>query len=199
MNEGSIIWDYSKVPPRVWRWYFTSEEDHWMEVQIESSGLLYVGTDWSVQSGGGYFGGFQTFDEFFWDGPIQKMPEYIAVELREHLETHRVPGGAKLQLLHLNNVDGLVLQGAYVHLDDKPITVSIDMLLAQKQKIIFFDGAIGIGVHKISFMLVFKQRRDEKLLKVHGELSFSIAPGTTILQLETTRDEDGHIQVRFHQ
>ncbi len=201
MSEDDIIWDYTQVPTRVWRWYFTQEEDHWMEVHIKPSGLEYLGTDWSVQSGGGYFGGFQTFDEFFRDDPIQKMPKNIAAELRRHLEAHRVPGGAKLRLLHLNSLGGLVLQGAYVHIDDKPITISIDESLAQKWEVVFFDGSLGIGDHQLSFVLVFKSKQEggEKLWKVHGEFAFSIESGTKTMRLETVRGEDGSIRVHCHQ
>ncbi len=200
MNEEDIIWDYSQVPQKVWKWYFNAEEDHWMEVHIKPSGLSYVGTDWSVQSGGGYFGGFQTFDEFFHDGPIQNMPEDIATELRRHLETHRVPGGAKLRLLHRTSVDDLVLERAFVHLDDKPITISIDEALAQKQEVVFFDGSIGIGDHHLGFVLIFKSKRTEdgKRWKVRDEFTFSITSGKNTVQLETIREEDGSIRVHYH-
>ncbi|MFX1475307.1 MAG: hypothetical protein ACFFCO_07520 [Promethearchaeota archaeon] len=201
MNEKDTLWDYSQVPSRVWKWYLSPDGDHWMEVHIKPSGLTYIGTDWTVQSGGGYFGGFQTFDEFLRDGPIQKMPNHIAAELREHLEAHRVPGGATLRVLHLTRVDDLVLQGAYIHLDDNPITVSIDETLAQKREVVFFDGSIGIGDHQLSFVLVFKskQQGSDALWKVHGEFSFAITPGTKTLLLETIRDEDGSIRVHYLQ
>ncbi len=201
MSEDEIIWDYSQVPPLELKWYFTQEKDHWMEVHIKHSGLTYVGTDWSVQSGGGYFGGFQTFEEFFSNGPIQKMPEQIAAGLRKHLLTYRVPGGAKLRLLHLNKVDGLVLQGAYVHLDDKPITVSIDETLAQKQELLIFDGSIGLGKHQFSLLLVFRSKLEggDKIWKAHGEFTFEIESGMHTIRLETTLERDGSIQIRRNQ
>ena len=57
MKEDTI-WDYSKIPKKKWQWDFV--EDHWMDVVIGESGLEYIGTDWTCQSGGGYMGGFQT-------------------------------------------------------------------------------------------------------------------------------------------
>ena len=50
-------------------WYWVLEEDsygpvHWIDCTIGKTGLSYYGTDYTHQSGGGYTGGFQTFNEF---------------------------------------------------------------------------------------------------------------------------------------
>ena len=167
-----------------------------MEAHIKSSGITYIGTDWTCQSGGGYFGGFQTFDEFLCDGPIQKMPEHVAAEIRSYLETHRVPGGAKLLLLHLNSLDGFVLQGVYVHLDDKPLIVSTDEILAHKQEVTLFEGSIGIGDHHISLLLVFRPKAGNKVVqKVPGEFTLIVKPGEQRVRLVTLLEKDGTIKM----
>jgi hypothetical protein len=202
MSKDNTIWDYSQVPPRVWKWYFDQEDgDNWMEVHITPSGLTYIGTDWTVQSGGEYFGGFQTFDEFFRDGPIQKMPEHIAAELRKHLLAHRMGDGATLRLLLVGQVDGLVLQGVYVHLDDTPLTISIDETLAKKPEFLIFDGSIGVGGHKVSWVLVYrtKQEGEDQVLKVQGEVAFGIQPGEQTILLKTVLEKDGNIRIHFCQ
>jgi hypothetical protein len=61
----SELYDYSDVPKFTRRWYLTEKEDHWIDVVVKDSGLSFIGTDWSSQSGGGYMAGFQSFDEFF--------------------------------------------------------------------------------------------------------------------------------------
>lgn len=70
---------------RTWRWHYNP--DHWMEVQLFDNGLRYIGTDWSVQSGGGYMGGFQSLGEFVRDGGIRGMPEAIEAEIRDAIGT----------------------------------------------------------------------------------------------------------------
>jgi hypothetical protein len=194
-------WDYSKVPLKTWKWYLYGRDDHWIELEIEPSGLRYIGTDWSCQSGGVYFGGFQTFDEFFRDGPINDMPETIAIELKNHLETHRVPGGSKLLLYHLNTVTDLILWRAYVQLDDKPLRISVDDDALAEREVIFFDGAIETGKHEVSFLLVFKSKKEEDSTqwRVKGEFDISITSGTKKVQLKTFRGTDGRIMLRHEE
>ncbi len=36
MSE-KIIWDYSQVPNHKWKWYLYRRDDHWMDLEIESS------------------------------------------------------------------------------------------------------------------------------------------------------------------
>jgi hypothetical protein len=195
------LWDYSKVPAKMWKWYLYGRDDHWMELEIEPLGLRYIGTDWSCQSGGGYFGGFQTFDEFFRDGPINDMPENIAIELKDHLETHRVPGGSKLLLYHLNTITDLILWRTYVQLDDKPLRISVDDDSLTEREVIFFDGSIETGKHEVSFLLVFKSKKEDDPLqwRVKGGFDFSITSGTKKVQLKTYRDMDGRIMLRHEE
>jgi hypothetical protein len=171
-----------------------------MDLEIESSGLRYIGTDWSCQSGGGYFGGFQTFDEIFRDGPINDMPEEIATELRNHLETHRVPGGSKLLLSHLNTVKDLVLWRAFVHLDDNPNRISADDSLTERE-VIFFDGSIETGKHEVSFVLIFKSKKEDENAQwsVKGEFDFSVTSSTKSVQLKTFRDMEDRIMMRYEE
>ncbi|MHA2061214.1 MAG: hypothetical protein ACW963_02860 [Candidatus Sifarchaeia archaeon] len=196
------LWDYSKVPLRTWKWYLNESDDHWMELEIEpSTGLRYIGTDWSCQSGGAYFGGFQTFDEFFRNGPINDMPEEIATELRNHLETNRVSGGSRLLMSHLNTVTDLILWRAYVHLDDKPLLISVDDDSLAEREVVFFEGAIETGEHEISFLLVFKSTKNDKpsQWRVKGEFDFSVTPGTNKVQLKTFRDTEDRIMLVYEE
>ena len=41
--KDNIYWDYSNVPKRKWQWFFV--EDHWMDLEVDESGLTYYGTD----------------------------------------------------------------------------------------------------------------------------------------------------------
>ena len=68
-------------------------------------------------------GGFQTFDEFLKDGPIQEMPKKIAKEIREYIREHRVEGGSTLKLVYTHDLDGFHLTGVFVNLDDVPIHI----------------------------------------------------------------------------
>ncbi len=162
--------------------------------------MRYIGTDWSHQAGGGYFAGFQTFNEFFRDGPINDMPEEIATELRNHLETNRVPGGSRLLLSHLNTMTDLLLWRAFVHLDDNPIRISADDSLA-KREVIFFDGPILPGKHEIGFVLIFKSKKEDEnnQWSVKGEFDFSVTSDTKKAQLKTFRDTDGRIMTLLHE
>ncbi|MHA1577459.1 MAG: hypothetical protein ACTSU3_08875, partial [Candidatus Thorarchaeota archaeon] len=146
MMKDESIWDYSLIPERKWKWDFV--EDHWMEVVIIESGLNYIGTDWTCQSGGGYFGGFQTFEEFLKD-PIQDMPKKIAKEIRQHIEEHRREGGATLRLDYVHEIDGFELAEVFVHLDDSPIHVKS---VRNEGKCVIYDGNIKTGEHSFSFV-----------------------------------------------
>ena len=190
------------MPQKTWNWYLYGRDDHWMDLEIEpSTGLRYIGTDWSSQSGGAYFGGFQTFDEFFRDGPINNMPEKIAIELRNHLEIHRVPGGSKLILSHLNTVTDLILWRAFVHLDDKPLRIIVDDDSLAEREVIFFEGAIETGKHEISFLLVFKSKKEDEpsQWRVKGEFDFSVASGMNKVQLTTIRDTEDRIMLHYEE
>jgi hypothetical protein len=172
-----------------------------MDLEIESSGLRYIGTDWSSQSGGAYFGGFQTFDDFFRDGPINEMPEEIASELRNHLETNRVPGGSRLLLSHLNTVADIILWRAYVHLDDKPLRISVDDDSLAEREVVFFKGAIETGEHEISFLLIFKSTKNDEhsQWRLKGEFEFLVTSGSNKVQLKTFRDTEDRIMLRYEE
>ena len=81
-----------------------------MEVDIGESGLEYSGTDWTCQSGGGYMGGFQTFDEFLNGRAIQKMPRKISKEVREHIKKYRTEGGSTLKLIYIHDLEGTFIE-----------------------------------------------------------------------------------------
>ncbi|MFW9843966.1 MAG: hypothetical protein ACFFEV_05275 [Candidatus Thorarchaeota archaeon] len=184
--DDKIIWDYSKIPEKKWQWDFV--EDHWMDVVVGESGLEYIGTDWTCQSGGGYMGGFQTFDEFLNDGPIQKMPRNIAKEVREHIEKYRVVGGSTLKLVYTHDLEGFQLTGVFVHLDDIPIHIK---RVRRKGRMTIYNGSIKTGKHEFSFVFVLQSENDMK--KVSGKATIKIRKGTNSVVLKTAQNNKGKI------
>ena len=174
------LFDYSVIPEFKCKWYLTDKEDHWIELEIDETGLTYKGCDWSIQSGGYYMAGFQTFDEFFNNGPINKMPKEIEIQIKEHLKTHRREGGASLILKHINQLTSLVLWRAFINLDEKTIKITTIEQMGDVPEITFYDGAILPGEHIISFILLFKEKGKTKdsdpMWKVKGEIPISINP-----------------------
>ncbi|MGY5852445.1 MAG: hypothetical protein RTU92_02635 [Candidatus Thorarchaeota archaeon] len=184
------MWDYSGIPERKWQWTFV--EDHWMDLVIDEAGLTYIGTDWTCQSGGGYFGGFQTFEEFFKKGPIQKMPKKIAKEVSEYLKEYRKEGGSRLRLVYVHEVEGFLLTGVFVHFDDNPIHVKS---VKEKGEMLIYDGSIVAGEHTISFVFVLNSADDQE--KVTGEVKIKIQDGYNDAVLKTTVDESGELQTEL--
>ena len=180
------MWDYSQIPERKWTW--TLEKDHWMDLVVNFSGLNYYGTDWTCQSGGGYFGGFQTFNEFFTKGPLQKMPRKISQEVREYLKEHRSEGGATLRLVYVHEIDGFQLSGVFVHLDDSPIHIKE---VKTKGEILIYDGSITPGEHSFSFVFVLKSADAQK--KIDGEVQIKIQGGDNQAVLKTVEDGKGNL------
>ncbi len=179
-------WDYSHIPEKSWRWHF--EEDHWMDLNVGPSGLQYVGTDWTCQSGGGYFGGFQTFEEFLVSGPIQKMPEDIRKEVKGFVFENRRGGGSTLRLVYVPDVKGFHLNGVFVHLDDSPIHV---MEVEGKEEMVLYDGSISTGKHVFSFVFVLKSETNMK--KVTDEVNLDINSGHNEIVLITKEIADGEL------
>ena len=174
----SDIYDYSGIPEFKRKWYLTKEEDHWIDLKIDETGLTYIGCDWSVQSGGKYMAGFQTFDEFFKKGPINNMPKEIETIIKEFLNTHRRKGGACLVLKHINKLKDLVLWRAFINLDEKTIKIATIDIMGEESEIVFYDGAILPGEHTISFLLIFKEKgkikESDPLWRIDGEFSIII-------------------------
>ncbi len=182
--EDITIWDYSQIPEHEWKWFFVA--DHWMEVAIVESGLNYFGTDWTCQSGGGYFGGLQTFDEVLTNHPLQKMPKEIANDIKEHIKKHRKEGGATLRLVYVNEVDDFQLSEAFVHLDDNPIHVK---RIKKKGEMLIFDGSIKPGKHCFSFVFVLQSASDQK--KIDGDVFVTVQQGANYAVVKTSQDDEG--------
>ncbi len=184
------LWDYSQIPKRKWKWYF--EEDHWMELEVDSSGLTYYGTDWTCQSGGGYFGGFQTFEEFLAIHSLQKMPSEIRAEVNDYLLQHRKIGGSFLKLRYILAIPEFHLDGVFVHLDESPIHVKN---VENSDDITIFEGSIAPGVHHFSFVFVLKS--DESKKKVSGKFEITVQDGKNSVTIETIDDDEGNLLTRF--
>jgi len=177
-----IIWDYSKIPERKWQWFFV--EDHWMEVILGESGLEYVGTDYTCQSGGGYMGGFQTYDEFMDGRALQKMPRNISKEVMDHIKKHRVEGGSTLELVYVHDLESFQLTEVYVQLDEVPIHIK---RVQKTRKTTIYNGSIKAGKHEFSF--VFVLRSDSAMKKIDGKVSLKIEEGANSLVLKTTKND----------
>lgn len=189
MEEDSV-WDYSHIPERKWTWHF--EEDHWMDLEVSSSGLSYFGTDWTCQSGGGYFGGFQTFEEFLSTKSLQKMPSEIRNEVKLYLLEHRKRGGAFLRLSCAHDVSGYQLVGVFVHLDDNPIQVKV---VQNVDEIVIYEGSISPGEHHFSYVLILESTESKK--KVSGSFDIRVQDGKNSATIMTSKDEKGNLLTRF--
>ncbi|MHA1480137.1 MAG: hypothetical protein ACTSQZ_01770 [Candidatus Thorarchaeota archaeon] len=163
-------WDYSQIPEREWKWSF--EGEHWMDLVVSPVGLNYYGTDWTCQSGGGYFGGFQTFEEFFKKGPIQEMPGKIAEEVGEHLKEYRREGGSTLRLVYDHEVEGFLLTGVSVELNESPIHIKI---VQKEGEMLLYEGSIAQGNHSFGYVFVLSNK--DALRKVVGEVNINIQDG----------------------
>ena len=159
-----------------------------MDVVLGESGLQYIGTDWTCQSGGGYMGGFQTYDEFLEKGPIQKMPKEIEAEIREYIEAYRIEGGATLTFTYINEVEGFALTDIFVHLDDNPIHIK---RVHRTERLTIFKGSIKPGDHVFSFVLILRSNGDMK--KIQGEIAIRVEHGTNEASLKTAYDASGKI------
>jgi hypothetical protein len=185
-----VFWNYSGIPKKKWRWYF--EKYHWMTLELDESGLTYIGADMDCQSGGEYFGGFQTFDQLFEDGPIQEMPQEVTKEVMDFLKKHRKEGGAHLQLYYSYDLHGYHLKGVYIHLDDKPIQVK---LVNAENRFLIYDGSISVGPHQFSFLFVLRSESDQK--KADDEVTIKVQPGKNKAVLITRMNQDGTISTRL--
>lgn len=188
------MFNYSNIRKFSRKWYLNEEQSHWIDLEVDESGLTYIGTDWSIQSGGGYIAGFQTFEEFFKKGPLNDMPRKIVEDLEQYLIMHRRKGGTWLILNHINNLKDIVLWRTFIHLDDKPIKISSIEEMGTQQEIIFYDGYIPSGKHEISFILIFKDKdrieEEDPFWKVEGEFTFLIEEyKKKKIRIITSRDE----------
>jgi hypothetical protein len=183
-------WDYSEVPENKWTWDFV--EDHWMDCIVNSDGLTYYGTDWTCQSGGGYFGGFQTFEEFLTKRPIQKMPRKIAKEIREYIEEHRKQGGSTLQLIYSYHIEGFKLTQVSFELDERPIHIKG---IEEEGDLMLYDGSILRGNHTFGFHFVFQSADEMRIAK--GEIKIKIKDGSNQAILKTTENQKGKLTTRL--
>ena len=109
-----VKWSYSKVPKMELKWDIV--EDHWIDLVVEGNDISYIGTDWTIQSGGGYMAGYQTADQFLKKGPIphNEMPDEIKTKVISHLEKYRIAGGSSLEIIHISEVeDGILKNCSY--------------------------------------------------------------------------------------
>ena len=101
-------------------------------------------------------------------------------------------------LSHLNTVTDLILWRAFVHLDDNPIRISADDSLTERE-VIFFDGPIETGKHEVSFVLIFKSKKEDEDAQwsVKGEFAFLVKSSTKTVQLKTFQNQNGKIMTHY--
>lgn len=191
-SNNNVIWDYSEIPPREWKWEYDPDTN--ITVKLSATGLDYHGED---DYFGGYIVGFQSFEVFFRDGPLKNMPEKVAVELREHLETHRKSGGAFLQFHYTNSAEPLKLWRAFVGMDEKTIHAQGNRLPSVAPEDVFFAGSCTIGKHKFNIALVFEDGSKYPVEKWIFYCKFNITLMRNChhtLELETTKFHETNIE-----
>ena len=158
-------WDYSKVPKLELKWFI--EEEHWIDLIVESVDIRYIGTDWTVQSGGEYMAGFQTADQFLAEGPIKHnhMPDDVKTQLTTFLEKNRNIGGCVLKIILKSNISDAILKNAYVQIDGKDVYIPFAVPEIDNANVTLFNGSVSIGSHKISMLLAFHVPNRENVLK----------------------------------
>jgi hypothetical protein len=67
---------------RTSEWHWSLTPNHWIDLKLSRTGLVYTGTNWDCHSSGGYMAGSQTSREFVADGPMNDMPPEIAEAVR---------------------------------------------------------------------------------------------------------------------
>ena len=187
-----VIWDYSEVPPREWEWEYDSNTN--ISVKLSPTGLAYHGDD---DYFGGYIAGFQSFEDFFREGPLKNMPEKVAMELRKHLETHRKSGGAFLRFHYTNSAGVLKLWRAFVGMDEKTIHAQGNRPPSEAQEEVFFDGSCTTGEHKFRIALVFKDASKSPVEKWIFYCKFNITTTRNChyaLELENTNFHEPRIE-----
>ncbi|MBD3404860.1 MAG: hypothetical protein GF411_01840 [Candidatus Lokiarchaeota archaeon] len=186
-------WDYSQIPPAEWKWDF--EYGHWIDLRVTSEGLRYIGNNMTIQSGGAYFAGFQTFDEFFEAGPIQKMPEDVESEVKAYLKKHRTIGGATFHLVFLSEIQDFWLWRVYLHIDESPTKIEEIEKKPKEEQTSLYQGSISLGIHTIGFVLVV--RSEERYLKYNGEFEITIKHGLNHGIIRLFQDNKGQNKIEF--
>jgi hypothetical protein len=158
-------WDYSKVPKLELKWFIV--EDHWIDLIVEGTDIKYIGTDWTIQSGGGYMAGFQTADQFLVEGPIEHnhMPDDVKNQLTTHLKKFRIPGGCSLKIIVKSSVSDAILKNAYVQIDGKDVHIPFAVPEKDHDNVTLFNGSVSEGSHKISMLLAFHVSNRVNVLK----------------------------------
>jgi hypothetical protein len=124
------------------RWTWELEPDHAIEVTVGDAGLSYYGEDWTCQSGGGYFAGFQSFADFRRDGPLKGMPAAIAAEVLRVVDV--AEGGGHDFVIE---VDGERPDEIHASLDGRTLLVRATATL--------FAGPLPAGDHRVEGVLLY--------------------------------------------
>jgi hypothetical protein len=156
------------VSPFSVRWSWALGPGHFMDVSLSAAGLRYVGADWSIQTGGPYGAGFQSFVEFDRDGGHHAMPPQIGAEIRSRIAG--LPRGIPVCI----RLDGDPPTEAHYQIDDEEFV--------RMRPEILFDGALWEGAHRIKGLLLFagadgRRRR----LRQAFEQEFAVTAPTNLI------------------
>jgi hypothetical protein len=155
-------------------WGWELGPNHWMSVTLRASGLRYIGSDWSLQSGGDYAGGFQSFVEFDREGGLHDMPAAVATDLAQHIA--KLPRGHPVRIA----ISGLTPAEVHYHIDDEPLIRIADPLL--------FNGAMWEGAHQISGVMIFPIAESRRRRKLPFKQRFDVV-GSTELEIPSPLDD----------
>ena len=116
------------------------------------------------------------------------MPEKIAREVGEHLKEYRREGGSTLRLVYIHEVEGFLLTGVFVELNESPIHIKE---VQKEGEMLLYEGSIAKGDHYLSY--VFVLRTKDALKKIDGAVQIKIQEGENHAVLKTIEDEKGNL------
>ena len=116
------------------------------------------------------------------------MPGKIAKEVGEHLKEYRREGGSTLRLVYVHEVEGFLLTGVSVELNESPIHIK---RVRKEGEMLLYEGSITPGNH--CFGYVFVLRTKDALRKVVGEVHIKIQDGENHAVLKTIEDDEGNL------
>ncbi|MCP4438985.1 MAG: hypothetical protein GY810_08590 [Aureispira sp.] len=189
-------YNYSIIPPKGWFWDLSCEDDY-MTVELTKNGLQYIGTDWTSLSGGEYSGGFQTYEKFIEIGGIQRMPKDIQEEILSYIQKHRGTNGSSLRLVLDNQADNVVLQQAFVNMNDKPLLISNNLDIKTKEEQSIYEGSISKEEHQLSFLFVAKT--PSGMQKINGEFPIIPEPNKTLSITLVLEEKNNNVSLNLQQ
>ena len=198
MDSPGTIWDYSQVPAHEWAWRIDEYEE--ITVRITSRGLVYQGDHgfW-----GGFSAGFQSFDAFFSEGPLNQMTESIEAELRAYLTAHRREGGAHLEVFLIIPPE-LPIWRAFLGFNGPTINPTLAPPAGQERVWPIFSGPLEPGEQLLNWAIIFllplMDAKSGEIRPLHwivyGKCRFTVVLGRQQVRLEVFRGAPDPVGMR---